>query len=144
MFKKLSLLALLCASSVGFAADTVVNGKVWSVEYNTASAFYSAAKGEQEVTMECLLGNMTFALHDDETGAEFNSNDDRVKVAIDGIIYKAPKTLQERAKFYNTVLHATDSFQLFAGTGEESKVYPIQELRALFQSIEFDLSDCKE
>lgn len=144
MLKKLSLLALLCASSVGFAADTVVNGKVWSVEYNTASAFYSATKGEQEVTFECLLGDMTFAMHDDATGAEFNSRDDRVKVAIDGIIYKAPTTLQERAKFYSAVSNAVDSFQLLGGDGEESKVYPIQELRGLFQSIEFDLSDCKE
>lgn len=144
MLKKLALLAALAFTANSFAADTVVNGKVWSVEYNTASAFYSASKGEQEITMECLLGDMSFAMHDDETGAEFNSRDNHVNVVIDGVVYKTPKTLKERSNFYNTVLHATDSIELREVDGEQSKAYPIKELRQLFQSIEFDLSDCKE
>ena len=144
MLKKLTLLAGLLISFHAVSADTVVNSKVWSVEYNTASAFYSAAKDEQEITMECLLGDMSFALHDDETGAEFNSRDEKLFVVIDGVAYKAPVTLQERAKFYNTVLHASDSIQYRTVSGEESKVYPVKELRQFFQAIEFDLSDCKE
>lgn len=144
MLKKLALLAALTFTVNSFAADTVVNGKVWSVEYNTASAFYSASQGEQEITLECLLGDMTFAMHDDETGAEFNSHDTNVNVVIDGIVYKAPKTLKERSNFYNAVLHATDSIELQEVSGERSKPYPIKELRQFFQSIEFDLSDCKE
>ena len=144
MLKKLVLLAALAITANSFAADTVVNGKVWSAEYNTASAFYSATKGEQEITMECLLGDMTFAVHDDETGLEFNSRDNHMAVIIDGVIYKAPKTLSERRDFYDTVLHASDTIELQEVSGERSKAYPIKELRQLFQSIEFDLSDCKE
>lgn len=144
MLKQLTLLAGLLASFTAVSADTVINGKVWSVEYNTASAFYSAAKGEQEITMECLLGDMSFALHDDETGDEVNSHDDKMFVVIDGVAYKTPVTLQERSKFYSTVLHASDSIQYRTVSGVESKAYPIKELRQLFQSIEFDLSDCKE
>lgn len=144
MLKKLVLLAALAITANSFAADTVVNGKVWSVEYNTASAFYSASKGEQEITMECLLGDMTFAAHDDETGLEFNSRDNHMAVIIDGVIYKVPKTLSERRDFYDTVLHASDTIELQEVSGERSKAYPIKELRQLFQSIEFDLSDCKE
>jgi len=144
MLKQLALLAGLSAGLCVHAADTVTSGKVWSVEYNTASAFYSAAKDEQEITMECLLGDMTFALHDDETGDEFNSRDEKTFIVVDGIAYKAPTTLQERAKFYNTVLHASDSIQYRTASGIESKVYPVKELRQFFQTIEFDLSDCKE
>mgnify|MGYP003362364735 CR=1 FL=1 len=144
MLKKLTLLAGLLVSFHAASTDTVVSGKIWTVEYNTASAFYSAAKGEQEITMECLLGDMTFASNDDETGEDFNSHDDKMFIVVDGIAYKPPVTLQERAKLYNTVLHASDSIQYRTASGLESKAYPVKELRQFFQSIEFDLSDCKE
>ncbi|QXO10260.1 hypothetical protein pEaSNUABM37_00301 [Erwinia phage pEa_SNUABM_37] len=144
MLKKLTVLAGLMISLNAFSADTVINGKVWSVEYNTGSAFYSAIKGKQEITMECLLGDMTFALHDDETGLDFNSRDNHVGVIVDGVIYSTPKTLKERRAFYDTVLHASDSIMLQEVNSERSKAFPIKELRQLFQSIEFDLSDCKE
>lgn len=144
MFKKIALLTIMFFSISSYAADTVVNGQVWAVEHNTGSSFYSAMEGKQEITMECLLGDITFGMHDEATGVDINSHDNRVSVVIDEVVYKAPVTLQERADFYETVLHGKNSFQLRAANGVQSKVYPIKELRSMFKSIEFELSNCSE
>lgn len=139
----IALLALVWASA-GFAEDTVLNGKVWSVNYNTGSAFYSAMEGKQEITMECMLGDMRFGAVDQDTGDELIPGDEQVMLLIDNVYYKAPQTLAERRKFYEAVSNARDSFQLRSASGFVSKVFPIKELRTLLRSVEFDLSDCKE
>lgn len=144
MWKQVGFIAALLISGNGLAEDTTVNGTVWSVQYNTGSAFYSAAQDEQEITLECLLGNMTFAVNDDETGEDFNSHDDKLVILIDNVAYKAPVTLQERTAFYQAVTQAKSTIRYRTASGFETKTYPIKELRQFFQSIEFDLSDCKE
>lgn len=144
MFKKLLAAGMMLVTASAMAQDTTLNGKVWSVYYNTGSAFYSGQQGEQEVTMECMLGEMTFGMNDDETGAELNSHDDQVYVVIDSIIYKAPTTLAGRRSLYDAISHASSTFELRTGTGEQSKVYPVKELRDYVNQVEFDLSDCKE
>jgi len=144
MFKKFSLLVALTFAFNSYAADTVAQAGDWTVEYNTGSAFYSAAKGTEEITMECLLGEMTFAGTIGETGEDFNSHDDKVLIVIDGTPYKAPVTLQERSNFYNAVRKAKGSIQYRTAAGFVSEVYSIRGLRALFNQVEFDLSDCKE
>lgn len=114
----------------------------WYAEYNTASVHYSTAnKKEQEITMECLLGDWTFA-YADKMGEETNSVDDKISIVVDGVAFATPKTQAEREKLYAAITHAKKGIQYRTRQFGDSDVFPVKGLAVLFQDLPFEVSPC--
>jgi hypothetical protein len=117
-----------------------VNG--WYAEYNTASVHYSTAnKKEQELTMECLLGDWTFA-YADKMGEETNSVDDKMTIVVDGAAYAVPKTQKQREVLYAAITHAKEGIQFRTRQFGDSDVFPVKGLAVLFRDLPFEVSPC--
>lgn len=124
------------------AEDQTKNVDGWYAEYNTAEVFYSTAnKKEQELTMECLLGDWTFA-YADKMGEETNSVDDKITIVVDGVAFATPKTQSEREKLYEAIAHASKGIQYRTHLYGNSDVFPVKGLAALFRDLPFEVSSC--
>ncbi|QZA71049.1 hypothetical protein AH06_280 [Erwinia phage AH06] len=114
----------------------------WYAEYNTASVHYSAAnKKEQELTMECSLGDWTFA-YADKMGEEVNSVDDNMTILVDGTAFAVPKTKESREKLYAAIQHARQGIQFKTHQYGDSDVFPVKGLTVMFKDLPFEVSPC--
>lgn len=124
------------------AEDSTRDVDGWYAEYNTASVHYSTAnKKEQEITMECLLGDWTFA-YADKMGEETNSVDDKITIVVDGVAFATPKTQSEREALYAAISHAKKGIQYRTKQFGNSDVFPVKGLATLFQDLPFEVSPC--